>query len=100
MGNLRRQSAVTRESVVLQQCLGWVFVYFDVMVHGCARASACRAREALEVKVARPALHIPPIFGNDGTTPNGIDPEAWQAFKQVCSNCVLINRSNFGLILF
>ena len=55
VGSLWHQSAGTRESSVLEQCLRWVFVYFDihVMVHGCVRDSACRAREALEVKVAR-----------------------------------------------
>ena len=38
---------VTGESAVLEHCLWWVFVHFNihVMVHGCARALACRARE-------------------------------------------------------
>ena len=70
VGTLRQQSTVSRESAVLEQCLGWVFVYFGihVLVNGCVQASACRAREALEVKVAHPALHRPPVFVTGGTT--------------------------------
>ena len=77
-GNLWQQSAVNRESAVLEQCLGWAFVYFDihVLVHGCVRASGCRAREALEVKVAHPALHRPSVFVTDGTTPGGTEPRS------------------------
>ena len=64
---------MTGESAVLEHCLGWVFVYFNihVMIHGCVRASACRACEPMEVKGARPVLHRPPIFVTDGTTPSG-----------------------------
>ena len=78
MGSLRQQSAVNRESAVLEQCLGWGFVYFDihVLVHGCVWASACRAREALEVTVAHQALHRPPVFVTDGTTPSGTEPRS------------------------
>ena len=38
---------------MLEQCLGWVFVYFGIhaMVHGCVPASACRAGEARGAKV-------------------------------------------------
>ena len=76
VGSLWQQSVVNRKSAMLGQCLGWVFVYFDIHgpAHGCVRASACRAGEALEVKVAHPALHTPPVFVTDGTTPRGTEP--------------------------
>ena len=38
------------------------------MVHGCVRGSACRAREALELKVACLPLHGSPVFLTDCTT--------------------------------
>ena len=59
-----------------EQCLGWVFVCFDihVMAHGCVWASACRARDSPEVKIARPVLHRHPIFVTDGTTVSGTKP--------------------------
>ena len=76
VGSLCEQSAVIRESADLEQCLEWVFVYFNIhgLVHGCVRASACRAFEALEVKVAHPALRRPRVFVTDGTTPSGTKP--------------------------
>ena len=63
LGNLRQQSAVNRDSAVLEQSLGWVFMYFDirVLVHGCVQASACCAHEELEVKVAHLALQRPTL---------------------------------------
>ena len=76
VGSLRQYLAVSRESALLEQYLGWVFVYFElhVLVHGCVRASACRAREAREVKVAHRVLHKPLVFVTDGTTPSGTEP--------------------------
>ena len=73
VGTLLQQSVVNKESVVVEQCLGWVYVSFDihVLVHGWAWASACRAREAVEMKVAQTALHRPPVFATDGTTTSG-----------------------------
>ena len=55
------------------KCTGWVFVCCDihVLVHGCARASACPAREALEVIATSAAFHRPLM---DGTTPRRIEP--------------------------
>ena len=78
MGSLWHHSTVNRESAVVEQCLGWVFVYFaiHVMVHGCVQASARRACEALEVEVAHPSLHIPLVLMINGTTPSRSEPRS------------------------
>ena len=83
VGSLRPRSAVNRESAMLDQCLGWVFVYFDIhvtsmswfmVVFGLRLVAPVRPwRSRLQIRRSTNLL----FFVTDDTTPAGLSQRAW-----------------------